>query len=74
MKLIVPLLVKLVRVTSPVKFQVAPSSTVTTALSATDLPPSALSTILMVPVKLVPLPKVRFKVEMVSTSMAPYKV
>ncbi len=59
---------------SPVSVQVAPFSTVITALLLTELPPCALSTMLMVPVNFVPLFMVRSSVEMLSTSMAPSSV
>lgn len=47
----VPLLVRLVSVQLPVRFQVQPLSVATIALSLTAVPPSALSMMLMVPVK-----------------------
>ena len=52
LKLILPLFVRLVIVQSPVSVQVQPDPMVTTALSETTAPPSALSTMLIVPVKL----------------------
>ena len=51
MKLMVPLLVRLVSVQLPIRFQVQPLSIATIALSLTAMPPSALSMMLMVPVK-----------------------
>jgi len=47
----VPLLVRLVSVQLPIRFQVQPLSIATIALSLTAMPPSALSMMLMVPVK-----------------------
>ena len=54
MKLMVPLLVRLVSVQLPVRFHVQPFSIATIALSLTAVPPSALSMMLMVPVKVLP--------------------
>ncbi len=67
----VPLLVRLVTVQSPVRFHVQPLSTVITALSLTAEPPSALSTMLTVPVNTLPFRRVMVRVEMVSTMMSP---
>ena len=66
-----PLFVRLVTVQSPVSVQVQPASIVTTALSETAAPPSALSAIWIVPLKLLPFFSVRFSVEIVSTRMLP---
>ena len=62
LKLILPLFVRLVIVQSPVSVQVQPDPMVTTALSETTAPPSALSTMLIVPVKLLPFWSVRSSV------------
>ena len=67
----VPLLVRLVSVQLPVRVQAQPLPMVTTALSLTAVPFWALSAMLTVPVKLLPLVRVMFRVEMVSTTMSP---
>ena len=74
LKLIVPLCMRLVIVQSPVSVQVQPDPMVTTALSETAAPPSALSTMLIVPVKLLPFWSVRSSVEIVSTRILPSSV
>ena len=55
----------------PVRVQVQPLSTVTTALLLTAVPPWAFSTMFTVPVKLLPFFRVMVRVEMVSTTMSP---
>ena len=62
----VPLLVRLVSVQLPVRFQVQPLSIATIALSLTAVPPSALSTMLMVPLNVRTFFLVRVRVYMVS--------
>ena len=71
LKLMVPLLVRLLMVQSPVRFQVLPASIVRTALSETAVPFCALSTMLMVPVKVLFPFRVMVRVEIVSTTMSP---
>ena len=67
----VPLLVRLVIVQSPVSVHVQPDPIVTTALSETAVLPSALLAMLIVPVKLLPFLSGRFSVEIVSTRILP---
>ena len=57
--------------TSPVRFHVAPSSTITSALLSTAVPFSELSTIFTVPLNSVEPDNVNFNVEIVSTSILP---
>ncbi len=58
----------------PVRFQVLPESIVTTALSETAVPPSALSIMLIVPLKVLLSDNVISSVEIVSTTISPSKV
>lgn len=74
LKLIVPLFVREVRVQSPVRFQTAPLSTVTTALFETAEPPCAFSVMLIIPVKTLPAERVMSRVEILSTSITPESV
>ena len=71
LKLILPLLFNFEIFTSPVRFHVAPSSTVTSALLSTAVPFSELSTIFTVPLNSVEPDNVNFNVEIVSTSILP---
>lgn len=74
LKLMVPLLVRLLMVQSPVRFQVLPASIVRTALSETAVPFCALSTMLMVPIKVLFPFRVMVRVEIVSTTIVTVKV
>ena len=73
LKLMVPLVVRLLMVQSPVRFQVLPASIVRTALSETAVPFCALSTMLMVPIKVLFPFRVIVRVEIVSTTMLPLR-